>query len=374
MRIDAVELYQIAMPLRWPFETSFGRSTTKVCVLVRLLADGLEGWGEAPVDHAPLYNEETVDTAWAVLERFLLPPLLGQPAPAPGAFAQQVAYIRRHHMAKAAVEAALWDLHARAQGISLAALLGGTRDRVAVGVSLGIEPTVDALLERVEHFLHLGYRRIKIKIKPGWVLEPVEQIRRRFGDIMLQVDANSAFSLDDAPLLRALDDHHLVLIEQPLEEDDIVDHAKLQAQLRTPICLDESIVHARAARAALELGACRVINIKQARVGGLTEAVAIHDLCQARGVPVWCGGMLETGPGRAANLALASLPNFTLPGDISASDRYFQEDLIDPPVVLNADGTITVPTGAGLGVHVVPERVARYAVRHARLAAGGVRV
>ncbi|MCL6552878.1 MAG: o-succinylbenzoate synthase, partial [Firmicutes bacterium] len=280
----------------------------------------------------------------------------------------------RHHMAKAAVEAALWDLHARAQGISLAALLGGTRDRVAVGVSLGIEPTVDALLERVEHFLHLGYRRIKIKIKPGWVLEPVEQIRRRFGDIMLQVDANSAFSLDDAPLLRALDDHHLVLIEQPLEEDDIVDHAKLQAQLRTPICLDESIVHARAARAALELGACRVINIKQARVGGLTEAVAIHDLCQARGVPVWCGGMLETGPGRAANLALASLPNFTLPGDISASDRYFQEDLIDPPVVLNADGTITVPTGAGLGVHVVPERVARYAVRHARLAAGGVRV
>jgi O-succinylbenzoate synthase len=373
MRIDAVELYQIEMPLRWPFETSFGRSTTKVCLLVRLRADGLEGWGEAPVDHAPLYNEETVETAWAVLERFLLPPLLGQPAPAPREFARQVAHIRRHHMAKAAVEAALWDLHARAQRVPLAALLGGTRERVAVGVSLGIEPTVDALLGRVERFLELGYRRIKIKIKPGWVLEPVQAIRQRFGDIPLQVDANSAFSLADAPMLRALDDYNLLLIEQPLEEDDIVDHAKLQAQLRTPICLDESIVHARAARAALELAACRVINIKQARVGGLAEAVAVHDLCRARGVPVWCGGMLETGPGRAANLALASLPNFALPGDISASDRYFEEDLIDPPVVLNDDGTITVPTGVGLGVNVVPERVERHAVRHARLAAGGVR-
>jgi O-succinylbenzoate synthase len=369
MRIDAVELREVQLPYRAPFETSFAREDTKACLLVRVQADGLEGWGEVPAGRAPLYNEETDDTAWLVLERFMIPPLLGRPAPRPGEFARSVAHIRRHHMAKAGLEAALWDLHARREGRSLAAALGGERAAVTVGVSLGIEATIEELLERVGGYLAQGYRRIKIKIKPGWDIEPVRRIRERFGDILLQVDANSAYDLDAAEVFRALDGYGLLLIEQPLAEDDLVDHAALQAQLRTPICLDESIVHARAARAALRLGACRVVNIKQARVGGLSEAVAIHDLCRAHGVPVWCGGMLETGIGRAANLALASLPNFTLPHDLSASDRYFQEDLIDPPVVLNPDGTITVPTGPGIGVTVVQARLERATVRAARFSA-----
>ncbi|MDI6771388.1 MAG: o-succinylbenzoate synthase [bacterium] len=369
MRVEAVELRQIEMKLRAPFETSFGREEDKVCLLVRVRAGGLEGWGEAPAGIAPLYNEETSETAWSVLERFLIPPLLGKQVPSPQAFAAGAVHIRRHHMAKAGLEAALWDIAAQRQGLPLSRLLGGERAAVSVGVSLGIEPTVDALLERVADYLGRGYRRIKVKIKPGWDIEPTRRIRERFGDILLQVDANSAYDLADAATFKALDAFNLLLIEQPLAEDDMVDHAALQAQLRTPICLDESIVHERAAKAALQLGACRVINIKQARVGGLSAAVAIHDLCRAQGVPVWCGGMLETGIGRAANLALTSLPNFTLPADLSASDRYFAEDLIDPPVTLNTDGTITVPTGVGLGVHIVPERVERHTVRMARFTA-----
>ncbi len=369
MRIESVELRHIEMALRAPFETSFGREEIRACLLLRIRAGGLEGWGEAPVSRAPLYNEETTDTAWSVLHDFLIPPLVGRDAPAPEAFAASVEHIRRNHMAKAGLEAALWDLEAQRQGRSLAHVLGSDRGRIPVGVSLGIEATVDELLARVADFLGRGYRRIKVKIKPGWDLEPVRRIREQFGDIMLQVDANSAYSLADAPLFKEMDKFDLLLIEQPLAEDDLVDHAKLQAQLRTPICLDESIVHERAARAALELGSCRVVNIKPARVGGLSAAVAIHDLCRENGVPVWCGGMLETGIGRAANLAVASLPNFALPGDLSASDRYFEEDIIDPPVVLNADGTITVPTGAGLGVRVMPDRVERHTVRVARFSA-----
>ncbi|MDR7485543.1 MAG: o-succinylbenzoate synthase [Armatimonadota bacterium] len=369
MRIDAVELRQIEMTLRSPFETSFGREQTLPAILVRVQADGLEGWGEAPTGMGGLYNEETHESVWAILERYIIPPLLGREMPSLQGFARQAARIRRNHMAKAAVEAALWDLEAQRRGKPLAALLGGERERIVAGVSVGIEPTVDELLDRVDSYLRAGYRRIKIKIKPGFDVEPVRRIRERFGDILLQVDANSAYSLSDAATFEALDAYNLLLIEQPLAEDDLVDHAKLQARLRTPICLDESIVHARAARAALELGSCRVINIKPARVGGLWEAVAIHDLCRSRGIPVWCGGMLETGIGRAANLALASLPGFTLPGDLSASDRYFEEDLIDPPVTLNADGTITVPTSPGLGVRVVPERVERRTVRKARYTA-----
>jgi o-succinylbenzoate synthase len=371
MRIDAVELHEIHMRYRAPFETSFGREDTKTCLLVHVQADGLEGWGEAPVGRAPLYNEETTDTAWSILEHFIIPPMLGRPAPAPHDFARQVAHIRRHHMAKAGLEAALWDIEAQRQARPLAAVLGGERDRVQVGVSVGIEPTVDDVVSRVEGFLSQGYRRIKVKIKPGFDIDLVRAIRKRWSDILLQVDANSAYSLADAPVFKAMDDYNLLLIEQPLEEDDIVDHAKLQAQVRTPICLDESIVHERAARVALELNACRVINIKQGRVGGLSAAVAIHDLCRANGVPVWCGGMLETGIGRAANMALCALPNFTLPADLSASDRYFEEDLIDPPVALNPDGTITVPTGIGLGVHIVADRVKRHTVRRARYTPGG---
>ncbi len=366
MKIDAIDVFHIEMPYKAPFETSFGREDTKACLLLRVQADGAEGWGEAPVMRAPLYNEETVDTAWSVLEHFLIPPLLGRPMPTPHAFAQQVAPIRRNHMAKAGLEAALWDLEAQRQRKSLAEVLGGTRKQISVGVSVGLEPTIDQVVARVERFLADGYRRVKIKIKPGMDVDLARAVRRRFGDILLQVDANSAYSLSDAPTFQAMEDLNLLLIEQPLEEDDIVDHAKLQAQLRTPVCLDESIVHERAARAALELKACRVINIKQARVGGLGAARAIHDVCGEHGVPVWCGGMLETGIGRAANIALCALPNFTLPADLSASDRYFHEDVIDPPVRLNPDGTITVPTEPGLGVRIVPERIERHTVRKAR--------
>jgi O-succinylbenzoate synthase len=369
MRIERAELRQISLPLVFPFETSFGREETKACVLVRLCAGGLEGWGEAPAMAAPLYNEETVGTAWHVLEEFILPLVVGRDLADPRDFPPLVRHLRRHHMAKAGVEAALWDLFCQTRGISLSAALGGTRPTVEVGVSLGIEPNIDSLLRRIERFLGLGYRRIKAKIKPGWDVDVVRQIRDRFGAIRLQVDANSAYTPDDAPLLRELDDFDLLLIEQPLGEDDIVDHAALQAQLRTPICLDESIVTPEDARKALDLGACRVINIKAARLSGLAAGVATHDLCRTRGIPVWCGGLLETGIGRVANLAMASLPNFVLPADISASDRYFREDLIDPPVVLNPDGTITVPQGVGLGVAVDLERVERCTLRSATLSA-----
>ncbi len=366
MRVDRAELRQIELPLIFPFETSFGREETKSCVLVRLFADGLEGWGEAPAASAPLYNEETVGTAWHVLEEFVLPRVLGRDLGHPREFPPLVRHLRRHHMAKAGVEAALWDLYVQAKGISLAQALGGVREAVEVGVSLGIEPSIDALLQRVEEFLNRGYRRIKVKIKPGWDVAVVQAIRRTFGKVRLQVDANSAYTLAHAPRLRELDDFDLLLIEQPLGEDDIVDHAALQVQLRTPICLDESIVTPEDARKALDLGSCRVINIKAARLSGLSAGVATHDLCQTRGIPVWCGGLLETGIGRAANIALASLPNFTLPGDLSASDRYFHEDVIDPPVTLNADSTITVPTSPGLGFTVQVDRIARATVRQAK--------
>lgn len=363
MRIERAELRIVELPLVFPFETSFGREDVKTAVLVRLFSDGQEGWGEAPAARAPLYNEETVGTAWHVLEEFILPLLLGKEIPHPRDFPPLVAHLRRHHMAKAGVEAALWDLYTQRRGISLAKALGGTRERIDVGVSLGIEADLPILLRRVETFLSLGYRRIKVKIKPGWDVRVVQEIRRTFGKVRLQVDANSAYSLDQAAVLRELDDFDLLLIEQPLGEDDIVDHARLQGQLRTPICLDESIVTPEDARKALDLGSCRIINIKAARLSGLAAGITTHDLCAARGIPVWCGGLLETGIGRLTNIALASLPNFVLPADISASDRYFHADVIDPAVRLNPDGTITVPAAAGLGARVDVEQVDACTVR-----------
>lgn len=363
MRVERAELRAVELPLVFPFETSFGREDAKAGILVRLFADGLEGWGEAPVSRAPLYNEETVGTAWHVLEEFVLPLLLGRDLSHPREFPPLVRHLRRHHMAKAGVEAALWDLHAQANRLPLARVLGGTRERIEVGVSLGIEPEIETLLGRIEEFLGRGYRRIKVKIKPGWDVPVVRRIRQAFGAIRLQVDANSAYTLEQADVLRDLDDYGLLLIEQPLGEDDIVDHARLQAQLRTPICLDESIVTPDDARKAIALGSCRIINIKAARLGGVGAGVATHDLCRDAGVTVWCGGLLETGIGRAANIALASLPNFTLPADLSASDRYFHEDIIVPPVTLNADGTVTVPKSPGLGFQVLVERIERYSVK-----------
>jgi o-succinylbenzoate synthase len=370
MTIDRIELRHIRMPFVLPFETAGGSEDHKDCILVRAWAGGISGWGESPVPMTPFYMEETVETAWPIMTRFLGPRMLGRPFTHPGEVGGWLRPIRRHRLAKSGLEAAAWDLYARAHGISLAQALGGTQTRVPVGISVGIERTIDATLRRIETWLADGYRRIKAKIKPGWDVEVVAAIRGRFDDIPLQVDANAAYTLRDVSRLQALDAYTLVMIEQPLDADDLVDHAALQRELRTPVCLDESIGTADDARKALDLGACRIVNVKAARMGGLSEAQRCHRLCHDRGVPLWCGGLLETGVGRAANIALASLPGFTLPADLGASRRYFQEDVIDPEVEVAPDGTVAVPSGAGLGFTVLEPVVDRYTVRKETLRAG----
>lgn len=367
MHIETLTLYHLRMPLVAPFETSFGRITHRECLIVEARdAQGHIGWGEVVADRDPGYAYETTGTAWHILSDFLVPLLLSAPLddsdPAAD-FQRRAAKVRGHRMVKAGLEMALWDLRGRREGRSLREMLGGVRHRVPVGVSVGIQPTVEDLLATVAAYVAQGYRRVKIKIKPGRDVAEVRAVRRAFPDLPLQVDANSAYTLESAQALKPLDDLDLLLIEQPLAEDDLWDHHKLQAAFRTPICLDESILSPRHARQALEMDACRVINIKQGRVGGLHNAVAIHDLAQAQGVPVWCGGMLETGIGRAANLALASLPNFALPGDISATERYYARDITVERFTLNADSTITVPDGPGLGVTVDREALAAFTVR-----------
>ncbi|RLC84229.1 MAG: o-succinylbenzoate synthase [Chloroflexi bacterium] len=363
MHVERIELRYIQLPLKHPFETSFGRSFRRDTIVVRVWADGVEGWGESPVEDGPWYSYETVETAWHVQREFLVPMLLGQEVETATQVFDRLAGVRGHNMAKTGLEEALWDVEARQKGVSVAQLLGGTRERVASGVSIGIQDTPEELLERIEGFVKQGYRRVKIKIKPGWDVEIVRAVRRAFPDLPLMVDANSAYRLSDAEHLAALDEFDLMMIEQPLAYDDIYEHSLLQRRLRTPLCLDESIHTPAQARAALELGSCRIINIKPGRVGGLMQARRIHDLCLERGVPVWCGGLLEVGIGRAHNVAIASLPGYTLPGDISASDRYFERDVVDPPFTLNHDGTITVPTGLGLGVEVDLEFLEHVTVR-----------
>ena len=342
----------VRLPLKEAFETSFGRIYSRLIFLVWLEADGVTGWGEVVAAEEPRYSYETIGTASHVIRDYLAQALMAKPVTGLTELAARFAPFKGHNMAKAGLELAYMDLWARMQDRSLSELVGGTRKRVPVGVSLGIQPTLATLLERVDQYLTLGYQRIKLKIMPGWDLKIVAEVRRRHPNILLSVDANSAYTLKDLDHLKALDDFGLLLIEQPLDHDDLLDHAKLQAELKTPICLDESITSLRRAEHALALGSCRVINIKIGRVGGYSQALPIHDLCYERGVPVWCGGMLESGIGRAHNLALASLPGFTLPGDISASSRYFDRDLIVPPVEVAADGTAEVPTGAGLGFEV----------------------
>ena len=357
MKIESLALHHVEMPLAHAFEASYGRETTRPCILVELRADGLIGWGECVAGAGPWYTPETIGTAWHVIGDFLAPLVLGQAFDSADDLVARFAPVRGHPMARAAVEAAVWDLLAQARGVSLAALIGAARARVPVGVSVGLEPSVAAVVRRVAEYVGQGYRRVKLKIKPGFDVALVRAVRERWPDLALQVDANSAYTLAGAASLRELDQFALLLIEQPLHYDDIVDHAWLQARLRTSICLDESIHSPEHARWALDIGACRAINVKIGRVGGLTAARQIHDLCAARGVPVWCGGMLETNVGRAANLALAALPNFTLPGDISASDRYYREDIAEPNFTLNSDSTIDVPAAIGSGVRVIPERL-----------------
>ena len=363
MRIEQITLHHLRMPLVAPFETSFGRITDRECILLELASEGLIGTGECVADRDPGYAYETTGTAWHILNDFICPAILGKDVAGPADYRGRVAGVRGHPMAKAGLEMALWDLLGKREGRSLQALLGGTQDRVPVGVSVGLQASPQALVGTVGRYLEQGYQRIKIKIKPGRDVEDARAVRSAFPDIRLQVDANSAYTLETAGILEHLDDLGLLLIEQPLSEDDIWDHRQLQARLRTPVCLDESILTARHARQAIEMAACRVINIKAGRVGGLTEAVAVHDVCRARNVPVWSGGMLETGVGRAANLALASLPGFMLPGDISASDRYYARDVTRQRFVLNDDSTITVPQGVGLGVELDMTAVRDFALR-----------
>jgi O-succinylbenzoate synthase len=362
MRIEQIDLLMVRLPLVRTFRTSSSQKDAITHILVRVAAEGIIGWGECASPTDPYYCPETTETCWHLLKDFLGPLVLAGRWDTIDELTTLYRLVKGNRFAMAGLEMACWDAVARRGGCSLAALLGGTRNAIAAGVSLGIEPEIGTLFGLIDQYLGEGYRRIKLKIAPGHDIDVVRQVRARFPDVPLQVDANSAYTLADLDTLKALDGFGLLLIEQPLGDDDIIDHARLQAALETPVCLDESIHSASDARKALDLGACRVINIKVSRVGGLGEARRIHDLCQARGIPVWCGGMHEFGIGRAANLAISSLPGFTLPGDVSGSDKYYREDLVEPPIRAHG-GLLTVPSAPGLGVEPDPERIARATIR-----------
>jgi O-succinylbenzoate synthase len=349
MRLNKITLREIHLPLIAPFETSFGQTSLRRILLIEADADGVSGWGESTAGEDPYYSYETVETAWHIIRDYIWPLLKGRELAAASEVWDLLARIRGHNMAKGGVETAIWDAEAKQKNLPLAKLLGGTRDEISCGVSIGIQPNIETLLAKVEKELAAGYQRIKIKIKPGSDVEPARALRERFPRIRLMVDANSAYRLEDAPLLKQLDAFYLIMIEQPLGYDDVYSHAQLQRQLETPICLDECIHDIEHARAAIEIGACRIINIKLGRVGGHTAARRIHDLCQSKSIPVWCGGMLESGIGRAHNIAMSTLSNFTLPGDVSASKRYWDQDIIEPEVEVTRQGTIRVPTQPGIG-------------------------
>lgn len=352
MNINCIELRHIKMDLVSPFVTSMGTEYNEEHIIVRIDGDGVIGWGESVAEGTPFYSYETVQTAWHILRDFLIPSILGKKLSGVDEAIALNDRVRGHMMAKAGLEAALWDAFAKTKNISLSKMLGGVRTKVDVGVSIGIQSSVAQLITRVEGYLEEGYMRIKIKISPGNDIRFVSALRNEFPDLMLQVDANSAYTLKDIGLFKKMDDYNLILIEQPLGYEDIFDHSKLQRELKTPVCLDESIHSLDDTRAAIELDSCRIINIKPGRVGGFTVSKLIHDYCASMNIPVWHGGMLESGIGRAGNVALASLSNFTLPGDISASKRYYKEDIVVPEFVVNPDGTMDVPTKPGIGVEV----------------------
>ncbi|HEV7843792.1 MAG TPA: o-succinylbenzoate synthase, partial [Pyrinomonadaceae bacterium] len=353
-----VELREIRLPLVHFFETSFGRTTERRIVLVRVVdADGADGWGECTAGEGPFYCEEWTESAWETLKTFLIPMIRGREIERASDVCALMKAVRGNRMAKAALETACWDLEARRAGMPLWKQLGGVREEIPCGVSIGIQETPAALFEKIERELNDGYQRIKIKIKPGWDREIIEQVRARFPAIQLMCDANSAYTLSDVALFRALDEFDLMMIEQPLADNDMLDHAKLQQQVRTPICLDESIRSAEDARKALELKACRIINVKLGRVGGHTEARKVEHICREQNIPVWCGGMLESGIGRAHNIAMATLAGFTLPGDVSASERYWHEDIIEPPVTVTSRGTIVAPDAPGIGYQINQARI-----------------
>jgi o-succinylbenzoate synthase len=365
MKIEKIELRQTKMELVSPFETSLGVELFEEHIIVRIDGNGVTGWGEVVVEPSPSYSYETLQTAWHILGDFIIPSILGKEFQSIADALEPYKWIRGHRMAKAGIEAALSDAFAKSKGISLSKFLGGTRKQIPIGVSVGLQSSPTELVKVVTGYLKDGYKRIKIKIAPGRDIELVKAIRKEYPEIQLQVDANSAYTLDDSEMLEALDNYDLQLIEQPLGYDDIYDHSLLQRKLKTPICLDESIYTVSDTRAAIELGSCKIINIKPGRVGGYTESIKIHDYCASKNIPVWHGGMDESGIGRAGNVALASLPNFTLPGDISASKRYYKVDIVEPEFVINRDGMMDVPTKPGIGVEVNMKMLEKVTVRKA---------
>jgi O-succinylbenzoate synthase len=363
-QIDRIILRHIRMPLVHFFETSFSRTYDRDIVLVEAMADGVSGWGEITAGENPFYNEEWTESAWLIARDYAAPRVLKHSFDDAAQVADQMAHIRGHLMARGGIEAAIWDLEARILGISLARLIGGgTREEIPCGVSIGIQDSIAQLIDKIRVEVDAGYQRIKMKIKPGWDVDVIREVRREFPKIRLMADANSAYSLNDIDRLKCLDEFELMMIEQPLAHDEIIDHATLQAQLSTPICLDECIRSAHHAEQAIRLKACGIINIKLGRVGGFREAKRVHDVAQQHGIPVWCGGMLEAGIGRAHNIALSTLPNFTLPGDVSASKRYWKRDIISPEVEVSAKGTIAVPNGPGFGFEIDHDFIRSLTVR-----------
>jgi O-succinylbenzoate synthase len=366
--IESIELREIRLPLIHFFETSFGRTTERRIVLACVRdRSGAEGWGEFTAGEGPFYSNEWTDTGWDTLCEFLAPMVLGKEVDGAANVFELMKPVRGHRMAKATIETACWDLEAKKLGLPLWKHLGGTRREIASGVSIGIQDTPEILLEKIRKEVNAGYQRIKIKIKPGWDVRVVARVRKEFPGIRLMGDANSAYTLADVPLFKELDGFNLMMLEQPLAHDDIFDHAKLQQQIQTPICLDESIRSAEDATHAIALGSCKIINVKLGRVGGHTEAQRVERVARENDIPVWCGGMLESGIGRAHNIAMSTLAGFSLPGDVSASERYWEEDIIEPPVTVSAQGTITPPDGPGIGFNLNLPRIDAFTVRKQRI-------
>lgn len=363
MKIEALTIREIRMPLVHFFETSFGRTIERRILLVTVHAEGVDGWGECTAGEHPFYNEESIDTAWYVIRNYLGPMVLGREVNGGQDVPALLSRVRVHNMAKAAVENAVWDAEARAKRVPLWSLIGGTQKEIACGVSIGIQDSPEQLLEKIATEVEAGYQRIKVKVKPGWDLEILRAIRERFPEITLSCDANSAYRLADFDRLKEFDEFKLLMIEQPLWNDDIYFHGQLQKKLETAICLDEAILSARDAETSVELGACKIINIKLGRVSGFTEAVKTEQVCRNGGIPVWCGGMLESGIGRAHNIAMSTLPGFTLPGDVSASMRYWKEDIIEPAVKVSSKGTITISDEPGTGYEIKEDLIERLTVR-----------
>jgi len=363
IQVDRIVLRQIRMPLVHFFETSFGRTYERDIILIEVFADGISGWGEVTAGENPFYNEEWTGSVWPLVIDYVAPRILGYHLSSPAGVAGRTAHIRGHNMARGGIETAIWDLQARLNNEPLSKTIGGgAHQEIACGVSIGIQESIEQLLEKIEGELAAGYQRIKIKIKPGWDVGVIREVRRHFPSTKLMADANSAYTLEDREHLRELDEFYLMMIEQPLAHDDIIDHAELQASLHTPICLDECIRSAHQAEQAIHLSACRIINVKLGRVGGFAEAKRLHDVCEANGVPVWCGGMLESGIGRAHNIALSTLPNFVLPGDVSASKRYWKRDITEP-IEVSSRGTIDVSSKPGLGYEIDHEYLESLVVR-----------